>query len=124
MTKPLKTLTFEEIDAADDQSPVVVPVPEWGGSVNVYPLTSEQLDEMDAWWNDNPSGAGFRVKLLTLALRDFTPAQVMKLADKRGSAVKRLTEAAADLCAVQPWNEKPLEDVSGNSESGPSDESG
>lgn len=111
-------LTFEQIKQANDTKPTIVAVPEWGGDVNVYPLTSRELDEMERWLDNNPAMVGYRLKLLTLALKDYEPEQVKELADRSGAAVKRLTEAAASLCEVK------REEQAGNFDGGSDDASG
>ena len=43
-TKP-SPLTLEQITAIDDRAPIDVPVPAWGGSVQIRALTLQQINE-------------------------------------------------------------------------------
>ena len=95
-------LTLEQILQADDRKPVAVECPEWGGSVNVYPLTPAQLEDMEAWNDDNPLGHGNRLKLLSLALADYefkneNDERLLKLADKNAAVIRRLAIKATEL---------------------------
>lgn len=92
-------LTVEEILAADDRVPEIVEVPEWGGEVEVFPLTAEQMEEMEDWWEDNPSGDGYRWRLLSLALANlkFSPEQLEQLEQKSIAPIRRLVQVANRL---------------------------
>ena len=107
-------LTLEQILKADDRTPRVVPVPEWGGDVNVYPLTSSQIEEMERWNDANPSGYGYRVKLLSLALSDlsFDAGTLLELNKKSGAVIRRLVSIAEEMAVPS------AENVEGNSDAG------
>lgn len=81
----------------------MVPCPEWGGDVAVYPLTCEQVEQMESWNDANPSGVGYRVKLLSMALGgEWSIDELAKLNRKQAGVIKRLATVAADLCKPDP----------------------
>lgn len=93
----MAVLTLEQILAAKDTEPIPVEVTEWGGEVNVYPLTCSQLDEWEQWQEDNPANVGWRLKMLSLAMR-MPEEDVRKLEQKSASAVTQLANIACNLC--------------------------
>lgn len=117
----MSLLTLQQIRDSRDLVPTRVSVPEWGGDVNVYPLTGSQVEDMQAWHRSNPAGVGYEAKLLSMACRDlgasFDDMRAI-VADKCASATKRLVEAAEQLAFPSS------EELVKNSESGTSDESG
>ena len=112
---PTTALSFEEIEAAECCEPRAVSVPDWGGTVNVYPLTNAEIEDMEIFSDDNPTGLGYRLKLLQFALRDYTPEQVQRLDDKSGAIVTHLANVAGELSDVREFKARSL----GNSDAGP-----
>lgn len=108
----MAVLTLEQILAANDVKPTMVAIPEWGGDVAVYPLTSKELDEWETWLTDNPYG-DLRLKLLSLSLKDYTADEIKLLAGKNGAVIKHLVEVAASLI-----NERQKPADLGNSDAG------
>ena len=106
---PLKLLGKDEILSADDLTYEVVPVPEWGGSVRVRSLPSE---ERDAYEQSCLVGRGkdqrityenIRAKLCSRTIVDadgvplFEPKDIAVLGRKSAAALGRVFEVASRL---------------------------
>jgi hypothetical protein len=105
-------LTKEAILAADDIQSERIPVPEWGGDVMVRGLTGSQRDAWEASLTIRrgkqmiPDMRNFRARLVVLCVVDETGALVFHegdidaLANKSGSALDRIYDAAARLSGI------------------------
>jgi hypothetical protein len=136
MSKPL---TGEEILALNDRKVAKVHCPEWGGYVHVRSLSGEELDgweveqyersrvEKEEGQDHQAMLRNLRARLVARCACDengqalFTPEQAQALGQKNGKVLKRVFDAARKLNGMTPEDEQEL---LGNSESGPSDDSG
>jgi len=127
-----KLLGRDAIFAADDRVFEIVEVPEWGGSVRVKALTGT---ERDAYEETLLTGTGkqtkvtmanARAKLCARAIVDengerlFSDKDVTRLGQKSAAALDRVYEVATRLAKV---SKEDIEDLKGNSDSDPSDDS-
>lgn len=109
----LHILSFEEIMAAPDLATVVVQVPEWGGAVEIRPLTVGERSQClaDAQVGDGADGTRFDNTLYTQSLLHcslvapaLSVAQASALmAQKSDRAAHRITEEIAD---INGWSER------------------
>jgi len=127
-----KELTAEDILGADDIVKKLVEVPEWGGHVFVRVMSGFARDQWEAQSMLSGDSAEARMKNLRARLIAatacnekgamlFTAKQVTALGNKSSRAMDRVFAEAAKL------NELTKEDVDslvGESEGGPSDDSG
>jgi hypothetical protein len=125
-------LTAEQILAADDIRPETVEVPEWGGSVLVWPLTGAERDELELTTiegkgrNAQVNLRNFRAKLVVRTVRDadgrriFTDDQAAALGSKSAAALERIADVARRLSGL---SEADVEELTGNSAPGQSDAS-
>ena len=127
-----KLLGRDAIFAADDRVFEIVEVPEWGGSVRVKALTGT---ERDAYEETLLTGTGkhtkvtmanARAKLCARAIVDengerlFSDKDVQRLGQKSAAALDRVYEVATRLAKI---SKEDIEDLKGNSDSDPSDDS-
>ena len=131
-------LTREQILGAEDLPRAEVPVPEWGGVVLVRSLTGRERDQYEESLIRWRASGGQRVKvgadlanararLVSLAVIDedgtrlFSDQDVHALGEKSSRALERVFDVAARLSGLQPGD---VEELVGNFEPGPSDDSG
>ncbi len=124
-------LTREQIEAIDDLKVkmVEVPVPEWGGSVYIRPMTVRELDDYsNAVVRAKEKGLpDFRSRLVAYCLCDekgerlFSDADVDALSRHNAVVVNRLYEACDKLNDISP---RKVEEVGGNSVAGQPESSG
>lgn len=118
-------LTREQIEAIDDLTTtmVAVQVPEWGGAVNLRPMTVRELDEYsNAVVRAKDTGlADFRSRLVAYCLCDdkgnrlYADHEVEMLARHNAVVVNRLYEACDKINDITP---RKVEEVGGNSHAG------
>jgi hypothetical protein len=131
-------LTHDEILNADDMRYEDVPVPEWSkngkaGVVRVRALSAIERDDFEKSIVVNAGKKGskvdttnIRAKLCARCIVDkagnriFKDDEVLKLGAKSAAAMDRVYEVAGRLSKV---SEEDIEELKGNSESGPSDAS-
>jgi hypothetical protein len=125
-------LTRDQILNAPDARFEYVEVPEWGGTVKVKALTGEERDTYEesmltgAGRHTKVTMANVRAKLASRSIVDengerlFTDKEVVKLGKKSAAALDRVYEVATRLSKI---SKDDIEDLKGNSESGPSDDS-
>ena len=126
-------LTKEQVLAADDLNMERVNVPEWGGHVFVRVVRGEELD---AFQQSCQKGRGpnqrlnmlnFRARFVALVACDkdgkplFKPRDAGELGKKSARALDRVFTVGQRVNGI---TEEELEDLVGNSISGPSDDSG
>jgi len=116
-------LTAEQILAASDIKTETVPVPEWGGEVNVRGLTGAQRDAFEESMfvgrgkDRKENFANLRARLIVLCAVNeqgqpiFTEKQVDALSKKSAAALDRVFEAAQRLSGL---SKKDTEDLAGN----------
>jgi hypothetical protein len=131
-------LSAAAILAADDLKREFVPTPEWGGAgagVYVRVLPGELRDAIEAAGLDAKGQPlppvqklkNFRARFLALAVVDeagqriFRDDQIDALGSKSSVALLRLWEVANRL---NPMSKQDIEEMAGNSETGPSAGSG
>lgn len=134
--EPPSTLTLLSRDQIRNSQDIVVErvaVPEWGGAVMVRAMTGT---ERDAFEQSLVVGHGraqrvqlhnVRARLCSITIIDpatnrrmFTDRDVEWLGTKSSAALDRVYEVAARLSKI---TDKDVEELVGNSESGPSDDS-
>ncbi len=133
MADKTKVLGREDILAAKDIDTVLVPVPEWKGSVWVAGLTGRERDQYEQSVMKmkktgrkgrgptrlEPDLQGARARLVALACRTdktaaerlFTDADVAKLADKSAAGLNRVFDVAA---AMSGLSDESVEELLGN----------
>ena len=126
-------LTREQILGASDIQTETVAVPEWGGDVLVRGLTGKERDDFEGGLLQGKgkartmSLAQFRAKLVALSVVDeagkrmFSTGDVEWLGSKSAAALSRVAEVAARLSGL---SDEDVEEMTKNSESGQSDDSG
>lgn len=113
-------LTRENINAANDVATRDVEVPEWGGTVRLRALT---VGDLDLVTSQELSTTKRTLLVLSRSLIDvagnliFAEADVGELGQRSPEAIKRLSDAAADL---NGWAPAVVADSEKNSSSGPS----
>ena len=127
----LKLLGKDDILSADDLKYEIVPVPEWGGSVRVRSLPSE---ERDAYEQSCLVGKGkdqrvtyenIRAKLCSRTIVDdggeriFSDADIALLGKKSAAALMRVFEAASRLSAL---NKEDVDKLAGELKNAPTAE--
>lgn len=122
-------LTRDQILKAEDLKTETVPVPEWGGDVNVRTLTGT---ERDAFEEGCIKGKGkrdlsnLRARLCALAIVDensnrmFSDRDVHILGKKSAAALDRVFTVAQRLSGV---TDADVDDLAKNSETGQSEDS-
>ena len=127
-------LTREQILGADDLPTETVEVPEWGGAVRVRGLTGAERDALESSMISQHGKdvqiklANLRAKLVVRSIVDVTGARVfsddgdvMALGRKSALALQRVFEVAQRLSGLTAAD---VEELTKNSESGQSDDSG
>lgn len=126
-------LSREQILAATALPEEEVNVPEWGGSVRVRGLTGAQRDHYESTLIQQKGDKrelnlrNARAKLVAMACVDqkggklFTSSDVEALGQLSASALNRIWEAARRLSGL---GDEDVEQLVGNSDAGPSDDSG
>jgi hypothetical protein len=122
------TLSREQIAAASDLATETVEVPEWGGTVIVREVTSEQLDAYQAaFMKGNGMAPNARALLVVKALVDekgerlFSDADVKVLGKKSSKVVERLWDVVARLSGMTKEEEKEAEETFDEAQAGGSD---
>jgi len=116
-------LTKEQILKANDLPTETVPVPEWGGSVNVRTMTGREKDVLTSRYisakeGDRPS-VPFGVNLAATCICDekgnrlFTDAEIEVLGGKSAAALDRVNEVAGRLNRLTKEERERLEKNSG-----------
>lgn len=96
-------LNFEQIMAAPDMEPIRLPISEWGGAVELRPLTAGESDECVAGANGpdgkiNMSIYAPRVLAASFANPVLSDAQAQAIyANKRGSVILKIIQAVNEL---------------------------
>jgi hypothetical protein len=102
----LKTLTADDILAANDLKVEAVDVPEWGGRVFVRTMSAGKRDEYDASIRPDDEKldlVNFRARLVAYTCCDaegkllFNVAQIVQLAQKSSLALIRVFRAAQKI---------------------------
>ena len=123
--KKVVMLTAENILEAPDIQHEVVEVPEWGGSVNVYGLTSTERDEynMSNLRREKKGGdlvptlIGATARLAAIAIRDeagarmFDENKVKALGAKSSTALNRVAKVANRLSGL---TDEEFDEIEGN----------
>lgn len=129
MTKKFKALSKADILSADDLPAETVKVPEWGGAVRVRSLTGAERDAFEASMFEGTgkkarmNSANLRARLVALCVVDeagerlFADEDVEALGAKSAAALDRVFSAAQRL---NGFTSADVEELEGNSESGPS----
>lgn len=84
----------KKILAANDKQPVEYHVPAWDVTLELVPLSCADIEEMERWWDENPAGNGYRVKLISLGVSnvEFTPDELLELNRKNGAIIKSIAD--------------------------------
>ena len=126
-------LNRDAIRAASDITTETVEVPEWGGSVLVRGLTGAQRDRFEAGMVEMRKGklapklSNVRAQLVALSLVDeqgqrmFSQDDVEMLGNKSCAALQRIWDVARRLSGL---SDEDVEELTKNSESDQSDDSG
>jgi hypothetical protein len=126
-------LSREQIMGVSDIVTETVDVPEWGGSVLVRGLTGKERDDFEnsivevKGKKRSVNLAQYRAKLVALSVVDetgkrlFAHADVEWLGAKSAAALTRVAEVASRLSGL---SEDDIEEMTKNSESDQSDDSG
>lgn len=127
-----KLLSKADILKADDMQFEEVEVPEWGGTVRVKAMTGSERDRWEKNVIERKKGGGTQTKdnvranLVAATVIDasgkleFSQADIKALGAKSAAALERVYEVAAKLSRIGPQD---VEDMTGNSETTPSDDS-
>ncbi len=118
----IKALTKEEILAADDMTIKSVEVPEWGGTVYIRTMSSEERDRFEADWVNSKGGreigmANFRARSLVLTICDaegvrlFDDSDVALLAAKSIQAIEPIFVASQKLNRI---SDDDIQELAGN----------
>lgn len=131
---PDKELTKSDIFGCDDVQIEKVVVPEWKGHVYVRGLSGTERDRfeesqsrVDKRGQRLPRYENFRARLCALCLCDSKGERMCIAADtkdigkKNGAALARIFDVA---CRLSGMSEQDVEDMVGNSDDDPSDDSG
>lgn len=119
-------LSKDDILKADDINVIKVDVPGWGDSVFMAPMKGFERDAFEMGCADGGM-ANFRAKLVGLCLVDgdgnrlFNNNEVDKLGNKNANILNTLFDHARKLCGM---TDDDVEELAGNSESAPKDDSG
>jgi len=130
MSVGAKCLSSEGILSAEDRPLERVDVPEWEGHLFVRVMSGSERGEWEAGVQGRPAAERLldtRASLVLLCACDetgkrlFTAAQAEELGNKSAVALNRVFERAVALNAL---SDKGIEDLEGNSEGTPSEDSG
>lgn len=125
-------LTKEQVSAAQDLTTEEVEVPQWGGSVLVRTLTARERGQFMALLVDQRKGGNrtrledLQVRLCAMSIVDeqgrrmFSDSELGLLARKSARALQPIFEVAQRLSGL---SDEQVEELSGNSEETPSDDS-
>ena len=125
--------TKADILNADDLPTAPVEIPEWGGRFHVRTMTGVERDQFDhdlmsAKRGDQIDGRGMKARMCYLTLCDADgvrifeeAADLVQLQEKSSAILDRVWDAASKLNGL---SEQDVEELSGNSSSGPSEGSG
>lgn len=124
----MKTLTKEEILAAQDLKTETVDVPEWGGQVIVRTMTGLERDRFESsiMQGGQRNYENLRSKVVVSTVVDaegnslFTLKDVEALGKKAANVIDRVFTVAIRLSGMTG---KEMEELAGNSSTGPSDAS-
>lgn len=114
-------LSKKQILEAKDRSHKDVDVSEWGGTVRIGVMSAEQRDKYEMEFLKYRNGelpGSIRASLVAACAIDeegaplFTPADVVELSKKSGSAIGKLFDAATELNVL---NKVSSEELKGNS---------
>lgn len=121
MTRKNKTmLTKKAILEAQDLKTEIVPVPEWGGDVNVKGMTGADRDKFEAsivqtrGKDQTLNMVNIRAKLASMTICDekgeklFTDADIVKLSMKSAAALQRIFSVAQRLSGIGDEDVKEL----------------
>ena len=127
------TLTRDQILDADDLKTESVPVPDWGGSVNVRTMTGHeraqlelQVNKANAKKNGQAGLAVFRELLAVECIVDdagaklFTRVDIARLSQKSGRALDTVADVAMRLNGMK---QEEVEELVGKSEPTADDDS-
>ncbi len=129
----MTNITKEQIWAAEDLPVEECEVPEWGGTVTVRTMMGKERDEFEAAVQGggkaggglNMRGLKARLVQLTVVNGDgkllFLPLEVKKLNEKSAAVLSRIADVALRMNGFSP---KDVDELVGNSPSGPSAASG
>ena len=109
-------LTLDQIFAAQDRTPVVLDVPEWGGEVFVVGMSGDDRDRFDSEWGarlnegdkDEPMDlGGLRAKVVAKTLCDesgvlfcSSEAHATQLGRKSAAALDRVFSLGCKLSGI------------------------
>ena len=103
-------LSRDDILNANDLETIEVDVPEWGGSVNVLPMTGAVREQYEKLCEANKSGgeSGFRAMFISLSIVDdkgsllFDKEDIKLLGEKSFKALNRVFEVATEINGMSP----------------------
>jgi len=125
--------TKADILNADDLPTAPVEIPEWGGQFHVRTMTGVERDQFDhdlmsSKRGDKIDGRGMKARMCFLTLCDADGARIfedaadqVELQSKSSAVLDRVWDEA---CKLNGLTEDDVEELSGNSSSGPSAGSG
>ena len=123
-------LDRKQILEADDRYCEPLDVPEWGGTVHVGVITSEEADKLEAdieQAKTNGAMPNVRARMASMTLCDkegkrmFTPGDIDALGRKCSRAIGRVFDKALE---INRMNEEQVEALVGNSEATDDSDSG
>lgn len=136
MTEHSEALDKDAILAADDRHRERIEVPEWGGAIYLQDMSGTERDAFEASMirirrsgdtaQAEPTFDDARAKLLSKCIVDengerlFSDHEITQLGSKSGRVLGRLYDRAREINGI---GEDDIEDLVGNSGSGPSDTS-
>lgn len=112
---PVRVLTWDDIDQADDLPVEDVAVPEWGGDgavVKVKALSRGKVVELFEESTDQETGAFDQVKMLSLLViagmhePQITPDRLAQLNRKHSAPLKRISDRVKDLSGIGDTDEE------------------
>ena len=113
-------LTREQILSAQDLGLLEVDVPEWGGTVKIKPLTSQERDAFEMQFggskkNKSKAYVNIRAKLLVKCIVDekgqtiFMETDIEELGKKSAAATDRVFERAMSMAGLGEDDIKEME---------------
>lgn len=118
-------LTRDQIVNADDRKPIELPVPEWGGSIYIQPLSIHQRNEVEALvLEDNPAKKRenlrwLRAKTIAYGMIDsegkrfFNPANrddLRLINEKSSDVMERIFEKIQEISGMRKRDEVDAEE--------------
>lgn len=100
-------MTKEQIEKADDRPTKEVEVPEWGGSVRIRVWSGKERERVEQMTNGKSVQQCVRAAIAAMSIVDennrpvFTQEDIQRLAEKSGTALERVLNAALELNAIR-----------------------